>query len=29
MGIDKSNLVKQEQHWETMLTTKPDMFGES
>lgn len=28
-GIDKSNLVKQKQHWEVMLTSKPDMFGES
>lgn len=27
--IDADNLVKQEQHWETMLSSKPEMFGET
>ncbi len=26
--IDSDNLVKQEQHWETMLSSRQDMFGE-
>ncbi|MBL3529677.1 MAG: class I SAM-dependent methyltransferase [gamma proteobacterium endosymbiont of Lamellibrachia anaximandri] len=29
IDADKSNLVEQEKHWETMLSSKPDMFGES
>lgn len=29
IDTDKSNLVEQEQQWETMLSSKPDMFGES
>ncbi len=28
IDADKSELLKQEQHWEKMLSSKPDMFGE-
>ncbi len=28
IGTQKSNLAKQESHWETTLSSKPDMFGE-
>lgn len=29
LDADRSNLLKQEQHWETMLSNKPEMFGET
>ncbi len=28
IDADKSELLKQEQHWEKMLSSKPEMFGE-
>ena len=29
MDADKLNIIRQEQHWETTLSSRPDMFGES